>query len=627
MIEAGTILENRYLVQKRVGEGGMGTVYLASDQRFDSPVAIKETLFNDPDLKRAFEREAQLLNGLRHPALPRVTDHFVEDSRQFIVMEYIAGEDLSEMLRRKTGFPVQNVLHWADQLLDALEYLHAQNPPVIHRDIKPQNLKLTPRGQIILLDFGLAKGKPGDTSRLSLAKSIFGYSRSYSPLEQIQGTGTDPRSDLYSLAATLYHLLTGKPPVDALTRATKVLNGEPDPLVPIGAFNGEVPIDVIQILEQALALNANVRPVSAATMRQELRRVATDQTLINSGQFDFSAKRFDAPANIAVNSTSLAQPIDTNVSSEGSAPIAINLAPDVELTKVAEIESKNSFGQNRSTGQETLQDLPAQGEILTTNEDSASNTSFLAVSTVADAPRVRNRLSEKRQSPSWIKSAGIAAALILGGGSLAAWYATTAPDSGQNNNQTALTTNVSANKNSEFVNANNKAAASASSSTNAPVQNSLPTPTASGTVKTSEPSAKSAANNSSIESKENREIAGETEAPRSRSNSGGNNNSSVMIVKSAPQTRSSSKNKTETDDSDDQEEAPPASGGDGSSIEIRDLRDMPAEERDRIIDDLNRRKAQAERREEKLERRARRGNSRRNGQKLPTILGAPPRED
>ncbi|HLM01506.1 MAG TPA: serine/threonine-protein kinase, partial [Pyrinomonadaceae bacterium] len=142
---------------------------------------------------------------------------------------------------------------------------------VIHRDIKPQNLKLTPRGQIILLDFGLAKGSVTNAESLTAAKSVFGYSRNYASLEQIQGTGTDPRSDLYSLAATLYHLMTGAPPSDALTRAMSVLNGEKDPLVPAHRINPKISVGVADVLNRAMALNANHRPSSAAAMRQLLR--------------------------------------------------------------------------------------------------------------------------------------------------------------------------------------------------------------------------------------------------------------------------------------------------------------------------------------------------------------------
>src|SRR5829696_2038029 len=272
MIEAGKILQNRYLIRKQIGQGGMGAVYVATDERFNSTVAIKETLLMDDNYRKAIEREARLLNSLKHSALPRVTDHFLEDNGQFLVMEYIPGDDLYCILEReKEPFPIEDVLVWADQLLDALDFLHNQDNPVIHRDIKPQNLKLNARGQIILLDFGLAKGNPTDADHQTAAKSIFGYSRNYASLEQIQGTGTDPRSDLYSLSATLYHLATGVPPVDALTRAMTVLAQNADPLLPANMIEPSVPAGFAGILHSAMDLNASRRPASAAEMREMLR--------------------------------------------------------------------------------------------------------------------------------------------------------------------------------------------------------------------------------------------------------------------------------------------------------------------------------------------------------------------
>ena len=271
MIEAGKVLQQRYRIDKQIGQGGMGAVYIATDERFGSTVAIKETLFMDDNYRKAIEREARLLNSLKHAALPRVSDHFLEENVQFLVMEYIPGEDLSHMLESGVTFEIDRVMKWADQLLDALDFLHNQSMPVIHRDIKPQNLKLTARDQIILLDFGLAKGNPTDAGHQTAAKSIFGYSRNYASLEQIQGTGTDPRSDLYSLAATLYHLLTGVPPEDALTRAMAVLSNRPDPLRPANAMRAEIPRGVAGVLQNALSLNADERPAAAAKMREMLR--------------------------------------------------------------------------------------------------------------------------------------------------------------------------------------------------------------------------------------------------------------------------------------------------------------------------------------------------------------------
>lgn len=274
MFATGTLLQNRYRIIRPLGRGGMGAVYEALDERLARTVALKETLVETDELRRAFEREARLLANLRHPALPKVLDHFSEGEGLFLVMEFIPGDDLSVMLEREgRPFALSRVLALADQLLDALDYLHRLEPPVLHRDIKPANLKLVNDAHVILLDFGLAKGRAGQMT-LTENKSVLGYSPNYSPLEQMQGAGTDARSDLYSLGATLYHLLTNVKPVDALSRATAVINGQPDPLQPADRINQGVSPSVSAALMRAMALNIDHRPESAAKMREELHGLA-----------------------------------------------------------------------------------------------------------------------------------------------------------------------------------------------------------------------------------------------------------------------------------------------------------------------------------------------------------------
>ncbi|HEX6044706.1 MAG TPA: protein kinase [Pyrinomonadaceae bacterium] len=285
MLTPETILQGRYRIVRQLGQGGMGAVYEAIDQRLDTTVALKETLFSEERLRKQFEREARLLARLHHPALPRVSDHFSEGDGQFLVMQFIPGDDLAEKMNRRRGpFPADQVLTWADQLLDALDYLHTQDPQIVHRDIKPQNLKLTPRGQIILLDFGLAKGQAGEISRVTTSASIFGYTPNYAPLEQIQGLGTDTRSDLYALGATLYHLMTGVKPPDALSRAAAIVNGQADPLAPASVANPSVPPEIDNFLSKAMAQNRDQRYSSADEMRRGLQ--ATDQatTVVNRGE-------------------------------------------------------------------------------------------------------------------------------------------------------------------------------------------------------------------------------------------------------------------------------------------------------------------------------------------------------
>jgi serine/threonine protein kinase len=299
MLETGTLLQNRYLIETQIGKGGMGAVYLAVDQRFGSRVAIKETFYKEDDLGEAFELEARLLNSLHHPILPHVSDYFTEDSGYFLVMEFIEGEDLSEILKREGAFPVPTVLHWIDELLDGLDYLHSQEEPIIHRDIKPNNLKLTTRGNIVLLDFGLAKLNP--TDHLGM-KSVFGYSRTYSPLEQIQGTGTDARSDIFSLGATAYHLLTGKPPIDVLARASAIIAGRHDPLQLASEINPEVSLPVAQVLQTALALNAERRFVSADAMRKALKFAINTEATLDAEALPEQAATLAASADQALSS-------------------------------------------------------------------------------------------------------------------------------------------------------------------------------------------------------------------------------------------------------------------------------------------------------------------------------------
>jgi eukaryotic-like serine/threonine-protein kinase len=273
MISTDTMLQDRYRIKAPLGKGGMGTVYEATDLRFGSTVAVKEMMLTGDELVRAFEREARLLNKLRHAALPVVMDYFAEGGRYFLVMQYIPGDDLAASLAERGGpFPAEEVLEWADQLLNALAYLHTQEPPVIHRDVKPHNLKLTPSGEVILLDFGLSKNANAATAG-STSVSVVGYTPHYAPFEQINGAGTDPRSDLFSLAATLYQLLTGAPPLDAVTRAQAVMSGQPDPLRPAHEINPAVPAAVSSFLHSALAMNRAERPDSAALMRESLRAV------------------------------------------------------------------------------------------------------------------------------------------------------------------------------------------------------------------------------------------------------------------------------------------------------------------------------------------------------------------
>ncbi|HSP63507.1 MAG TPA: bifunctional serine/threonine-protein kinase/formylglycine-generating enzyme family protein [Pyrinomonadaceae bacterium] len=300
MLAPNTILRERYRIIHQLGHGGMGAVYQAMDENLSCVVAVKETFATTDEQRRAFRREAELLANLSHPTLPRVMDHFTHGEGQFLVMQFVPGHDLAELLElREQPFAVAKVIEWADQLLDALEELHSSNPPIVHRDIKPANLKVTPKGKVLLLDFGLAKGVAGQMSTADVdshGKSIYGYTPNYAPLEQIRGRGTDPRSDLYSLAATMWTLLTGEVPPDALSRVAEKEEGNQDPLRAAHEINPQVPMHLSNLLGQAMSLNRNQRPAKAAEMRNALSEVR---------QAEFERSTLPLPRPNALKSTSL----------------------------------------------------------------------------------------------------------------------------------------------------------------------------------------------------------------------------------------------------------------------------------------------------------------------------------
>jgi serine/threonine protein kinase len=274
LLAPDTILQSRYRVIQSLGQGGMGAVYEAIDLRLGHTVALKQTLTNDEAQWKQFEREARLMAWLNHPALPRVSDYFTEGHRAFFVMQYVEGRDLAEIIAQQPGpLPRPAVIAWADQLLDALIYLHTHERQIIHRDIKPHNLKVTSDGQIILLDFGLAKTQTTDPSGSLSCTSVFGYTPRYAPLEQIQDLGTSPQSDIYALGATLYHLLTGVKPPDALARATALVSARPNPLTPANEVNEAVGADLAAILTRAMAQNPAERYATAAEFREALRQI------------------------------------------------------------------------------------------------------------------------------------------------------------------------------------------------------------------------------------------------------------------------------------------------------------------------------------------------------------------
>ncbi|MGC9335266.1 MAG: serine/threonine-protein kinase [Anaerolineae bacterium] len=277
-LSPGTVLRDRYKIIELVGRGGMGATYRAEDLRLRGRFcAVKEAL-PDPDAspselqqsRAQFYEEASTLARLDHPNLPKVSDHFSEGTRDYLVMDFVPGQDLKEMLtqalREGHPLPERQVLTWADQLCDALQYMHSQEPPVLHRDIKPSNIKITPAGNVKLVDFGLVKVLVPDDQRTITVVQGRGTIQ-YIPLEQYGGdTGhTDIRSDIYSLAATLYHLLTGQPPLDAKQRFLR-----PNSLRSPRSLNPGISPQTEQAILWGLAMHPDDRPATIAELRSEL---------------------------------------------------------------------------------------------------------------------------------------------------------------------------------------------------------------------------------------------------------------------------------------------------------------------------------------------------------------------
>lgn len=263
-----TLLKNRYRIVSILGQGGMGAVYRANDEHLLIPVAVKENLFLTEEYGRQFRREAHILAGLRHPGLPHVTDYFaLENQGQYLVMDFVEGEDLRQRMERMGALPEREVMLIGISICDALSYLHNRRPPIIHRDIKPGNIKVTPDGQAVLVDFGLAKIMLSGQATSTGARAM---TPGYSPPEQYGTSHTDSRSDIYSLGATLYAALTGVIPEDGLARMTNKAR-----LTPVRDLMPKVNRKLADAVEKALA----VEPDDRYQLAEDFRRA-----LIESGE-------------------------------------------------------------------------------------------------------------------------------------------------------------------------------------------------------------------------------------------------------------------------------------------------------------------------------------------------------
>lgn len=263
-LEKNTLLYNRYRIVEILGQGGMGSVYRAIDENLGVVVALKENLFTTDEYSRQFRLEAVILANLRHPNLPRVSDHIVlEDEGQYLVMDFIEGEDLRARMERMGTITEEDAVQVGAAICDALSYLHTRKPPILHRDIKPGNVKITPEGHIYLVDFGLAKVYQNATQATTTGARAM--TPGYSPPEQYGTARTDPRTDIYSLGATLYAALSGIIPEDGLARAMD--NAQ---LTPLRKRNTRVSRRLAAAIEKAMAVDPSDRFQDAEEFKKAL---------------------------------------------------------------------------------------------------------------------------------------------------------------------------------------------------------------------------------------------------------------------------------------------------------------------------------------------------------------------
>ncbi len=285
-----TILEKRFRIDSLLARGGMGAIYRAFDLHLKIPVAIKENSLSTPARVAQFKQEALILARLRHPALPRVIHHFSAEGKQYLVMDFIEGENLWELVQRQQQpLPEEQALDYLMQVCRAVSYLHQQHPPIIHRDIKPQNIKITPEGQAVLVDFGIAKQVVSENA--ATLAGAQGITPGFSPPEQYRQQGTTPASDIYSLAATLYAVLTAQKPPDSISLVASHGNFQPP-----DQLNKKVSPQLAQAVVHAMQIEPADRPQSVAAWLEELAAAAHSDAAGTDDRRSTLAPQKSAPA-------------------------------------------------------------------------------------------------------------------------------------------------------------------------------------------------------------------------------------------------------------------------------------------------------------------------------------------
>ena len=272
LLLTGVVLQGRYRITQLLGKGGMGAVYQAQDLRLGGrPVAVKENFDASAEAQAQFQLEANMLANLNHSNLPRVMDHFIESSgKQYLVMDFVEGEDLEQMLARQGCLTESQALLWFGQVCEAVECMHSQSPPIIHRDIKPANVIVTQAGKAMLVDLGIAKVYQYGKKTAVAARAV---TPGFSPPEQYGGARTDARSDIYALGATLYCIVTGQVPPEAMDR----LSGAR--LTPPRQLNSTVSPTTEGAILWAMELNPTSRPQTVQELYQALGRRPVEYTV------------------------------------------------------------------------------------------------------------------------------------------------------------------------------------------------------------------------------------------------------------------------------------------------------------------------------------------------------------
>lgn len=286
-LETGQVLNNRYRIVKLLGQGGFGAVYRAWDSNLNRPCAVKENLDTSPEAQRQFTREATVLANLSHPNLPRVTDHFILPGQgQYLVMDFVEGDDLASIVRQRGTIPVQQALIWVSQVADALEYLHSRDPVVVHRDIKPANIRVTPEGRAMLVDFGLVKVYNPTLKTTMGARAV---TPGYAPPEQYGQGSTDARSDIYALGATLFAILTGQEPLESVQRMSGTQMGL------VSQFNPSVSLAMSEVIDRSLRLEPSQRYQNASEFKAALNS-ASAPVLVKPVNQAYAVPAMRAPA-------------------------------------------------------------------------------------------------------------------------------------------------------------------------------------------------------------------------------------------------------------------------------------------------------------------------------------------